>query len=116
MFLGLNAVMGRQDSRSVVKKMAREKRRIKKIDNITARQVTFSKRRRGIFKKAGELSVLCDADVALIIFSATGKLFEFSSSRYIYFHVVDLLLFYFCPIFVYLIEKMVGEMLLCQDT
>ncbi|XP_013593894.1 PREDICTED: MADS-box protein AGL24-like isoform X1 [Brassica oleracea var. oleracea] len=61
--------------------MAREKRRIKKIDNITARQVTFSKRRRGIFKKAGELSVLCDADVALIIFSATGKLFEFSSSR-----------------------------------
>ncbi|KAF3591064.1 hypothetical protein DY000_02027250 [Brassica cretica] len=73
--------MGRQDSRSVVKKMAREKRRIKKIDNITARQVTFSKRRRGIFKKAGELSVLCDADVALIIFSATGKLFEFSSSR-----------------------------------
>ncbi|CAN7014326.1 unnamed protein product [Brassica rapa subsp. trilocularis] len=62
-------------------KMAREKRRIKKIDNITARQVTFSKRRRGIFKKADELSVLCDADVALIIFSATGKLFEFSSSR-----------------------------------
>ncbi|XP_010439014.1 PREDICTED: MADS-box protein AGL24 isoform X1 [Camelina sativa] len=61
--------------------MAREKIRIKKIDNITARQVTFSKRRRGIFKKADELSVLCDADVALIIFSATGKLFEFSSSR-----------------------------------
>ncbi|KAL1222503.1 MADS-box protein AGL24 [Cardamine amara subsp. amara] len=61
--------------------MAREKIRIKKIDNITARQVTFSKRRRGIFKKADELSVLCDADVALIIFSSTGKLFEFSSSR-----------------------------------
>lgn len=64
--------------------MAREKIRIKKIDNITARQVTFSKRRRGIFKKADELSVLCDADVALIIFSSTGKLFEFSSSRYLY--------------------------------
>ncbi|XP_010520750.1 PREDICTED: MADS-box protein AGL24-like isoform X2 [Tarenaya hassleriana] len=61
--------------------MAREKIRIKKIDNVTARQVTFSKRRRGIFKKAEELSVLCDAEVALIIFSATGKLFEFSSSR-----------------------------------
>ncbi|CAN8325786.1 unnamed protein product [Cochlearia groenlandica] len=61
--------------------MAREKIRIKKIDNITARQVTFSKRRRGIFKKADELSILCDADVALIIFSSTGKLFEFSSSR-----------------------------------
>ena len=43
--------------------------------------MTFSKRRRGIFKKAEELSVLCDADIALIIFSATGKLFEFSNSR-----------------------------------
>ncbi|KAE8719563.1 MADS-box protein AGL24 [Hibiscus syriacus] len=61
--------------------MAREKIKIKKIDNLTARQVTFSKRRRGLFKKAEELSVLCDADVALIIFSATGKLFEFASSR-----------------------------------
>lgn len=61
--------------------MAREKIQIKKIDNATARQVTFSKRRRGLFKKAEELSVLCDADVALIIFSSTGKLFEYSNSR-----------------------------------
>ncbi|KAF5740151.1 MADS-box protein JOINTLESS [Tripterygium wilfordii] len=60
--------------------MAREKIKIKKIDNITARQVTFSKRRRGLFKKAEELSVLCDAEVALIVFSATGKLFDFASS------------------------------------
>ncbi|CAN6832195.1 unnamed protein product [Brassica oleracea var. botrytis] len=60
--------------------MAREKIQIRKIDNATARQVTFSKRRRGLFKKAEELSVLCDADVALIVFSSTGKLFEFCSS------------------------------------
>nr|WGH28765.1 short vegetative phase [Mangifera indica] len=60
--------------------MAREKIKIKKIDNVTARQVTFSKRRRGLFKKAEELSVLCDAEVALIIFSATGKLFEYCSA------------------------------------
>lgn len=60
--------------------MAREKIKIRKIDNITARQVTFSKRRRGLLKKAEELAVLCDAEVALIIFSATGKLFEFASS------------------------------------
>ncbi|CDP01559.1 unnamed protein product [Coffea canephora] len=60
--------------------MAREKIQIRKIDNATARQVTFSKRRRGLFKKAEELSVLCDADVALILFSSTGKLFEYSSS------------------------------------
>lgn len=62
--------------------MAREKIKIRKIDNITARQVTFSKRRRGLLKKAEELAVLCDADVALVIFSATGKLFEYASSRY----------------------------------
>ncbi|URE42516.1 hypothetical protein MUK42_15301 [Musa troglodytarum] len=61
--------------------MAREKIQIKKISNATARQVTFSKRRRGLFKKAEELSILCDAEVALIVFSSTGKLFEFSSSR-----------------------------------
>lgn len=60
--------------------MARDKIQIKKIDNATARQVTFSKRRRGLFKKAEELSVLCDADVALIIFSSNGKLFEYSNS------------------------------------
>ncbi|PSS21478.1 MADS-box protein like [Actinidia chinensis var. chinensis] len=60
--------------------MAREKIKIRKINNATARQVTFSKRRRGLFKKAEELSVLCDADVALIIFSSTGKLFHYSSS------------------------------------
>ncbi|GAB2283212.1 hypothetical protein Dimus_017737 [Dionaea muscipula] len=60
--------------------MARDKIQIRKIDNATARQVTFSKRRRGLFKKADELSILCDADVALIIFSASGKLFEYSSS------------------------------------
>ncbi|KAK3019326.1 hypothetical protein RJ639_003700 [Escallonia herrerae] len=60
--------------------MAKEKIQIRKIDNATARQVTFSKRRRGLFKKAEELAVLCDADVALIVFSSTGKLFEYSSS------------------------------------
>ncbi|XP_050904866.1 MADS-box protein AGL24 isoform X1 [Lathyrus oleraceus] len=63
--------------------MARQKIKIKKIDNATARQVTFSKRRRGIFKKAEELSVLCDAEVGLIIFSTTGKLYEHCSSRYV---------------------------------
>ncbi|XP_020090754.1 MADS-box transcription factor 22-like isoform X2 [Ananas comosus] len=60
--------------------MAREKIQIRKIDNTTARQVTFSKRRRGLFKKAEELSILCDAEVALIVFSSTGRLFHFSSS------------------------------------
>lgn len=60
--------------------MAREKIKIKKIENVAARQVTFSKRRKGLLKKAEELSVLCDVDVALIVFSSTGKLFHFSTS------------------------------------
>ncbi|KAJ6917288.1 MADS-box protein JOINTLESS-like isoform X2 [Populus alba x Populus x berolinensis] len=60
--------------------MTRKKIQIKKIDNIAARQVTFSKRRRGLFKKAYELSTLCDAEIALIVFSATGKLFEYSNT------------------------------------
>nr|QBN12699.1 SVP6 [Osmanthus fragrans] len=60
--------------------MVRQKIQIKKIDNLTARQVTFSKRRRGVCKKAQELFTLCDAEIALIVFSATGKLFHYSSS------------------------------------
>ncbi|XVF44848.1 hypothetical protein PTKIN_Ptkin02bG0156800 [Pterospermum kingtungense] len=60
--------------------MTRKKIQIKKIDNTAARQVTFSKRRRGLFKKAHELSTLCDAEIALVVFSATGKLFEYSST------------------------------------
>lgn len=53
---------------------------MKRIENTTSRQVTFSKRRSGLLKKAFELSVLCDAEVALMVFSPTGKLYEFSSS------------------------------------
>ncbi|XP_030943297.1 MADS-box protein JOINTLESS-like isoform X2 [Quercus lobata] len=60
--------------------MTRRKIQIKKIDNTTARQVTFSKRRRGLFKKAFELSTLCDAEIGLMVFSETGKLFEYASS------------------------------------
>ncbi|KAI3510897.1 hypothetical protein L1887_18035 [Cichorium endivia] len=60
--------------------MGRGKIEIKKIENVSCRQVTFSKRRGGLFKKAHELSVLCDAEVAAIVFSNTGRLYEFSSS------------------------------------
>ncbi|XP_054780254.1 MADS-box protein SOC1-like [Prosopis cineraria] len=61
--------------------MGRGKIEMKRIENATNRQVTFSKRRNGLLKKASELSVLCDADVGLIIFSPKGKLCEFSSSN-----------------------------------
>ncbi|XP_039036376.1 agamous-like MADS-box protein AGL14 [Hibiscus syriacus] len=60
--------------------MVRTKTQMKRIENAASRQVTFSKRRNGLLKKAFELSVLCDAEVALIIFSPRGKLYEFSSS------------------------------------
>ncbi|KAL8199664.1 hypothetical protein R6Q57_013232 [Mikania cordata] len=53
--------------------MVRGKVELKRIENTTSRQVTFTKRRSGLLKKAYELSVLCDAEVALIIFSQKGK-------------------------------------------
>ncbi|KAG6525814.1 hypothetical protein ZIOFF_015785 [Zingiber officinale] len=52
---------------------------LKRIENSTNRQVTFSKRRTGLLKKAHEISVLCDAEVGLIVFSSKGKLFEYST-------------------------------------
>ncbi|KAK1605044.1 hypothetical protein QYE76_028717 [Lolium multiflorum] len=57
---------------------------MRRIENKISRQVTFAKRRNGLLKKAYELSLLCDAEVALIIFSSRGRLFEFSSSSCIY--------------------------------
>ncbi|KAG9135445.1 hypothetical protein Leryth_007210 [Lithospermum erythrorhizon] len=60
--------------------MGRGKIAIRRIDNTTSRQVTFSKRRSGLMKKAKELSILCDAEIGLIIFSSTDKLYDFASS------------------------------------
>lgn len=60
--------------------MGRGKIEMKRIESKNARQSTFCKRRDGLLKKAHELSVLCDAELALILFSETGKLREFASS------------------------------------
>ncbi|EPS59036.1 hypothetical protein M569_15775, partial [Genlisea aurea] len=59
--------------------MGRGRVQLKRIENKINRQVTFSKRRSGLLKKAHEISVLCDADVGLIIFSAKGKIFEYAT-------------------------------------
>ncbi|XP_068654823.1 MADS-box protein AeAP3-2-like isoform X1 [Aristolochia californica] len=59
--------------------MGRGKIEIKRIENATNRQVTFSKRRGGLLKKAHELAVLCDAQLGVIIFSSSGKMFEYCS-------------------------------------
>ncbi|XVF64928.1 hypothetical protein PTKIN_Ptkin09bG0206000 [Pterospermum kingtungense] len=60
--------------------MGRGKIAIRRIDNSTSRQVTFSKRRNGLLKKAKELAILCDAEVGVMIFSSTGKLYDFANT------------------------------------
>ncbi|KAF9599808.1 hypothetical protein IFM89_001754 [Coptis chinensis] len=55
----------------------RQKIEIKRIEDEAARQVTFSKRRAGLFKKASELSILCGAETAVIVFSPAGKVYSF---------------------------------------
>ncbi|CAA2955660.1 agamous-like MADS-box AGL8 homolog [Olea europaea subsp. europaea] len=59
--------------------MGRGRVQLKRIENNINRQVTFSKRRSGLLKKAHEISVLCDAEVALIVFSPKGKLFQYAT-------------------------------------
>ncbi|XP_057419978.1 MADS-box transcription factor 23-like [Lotus japonicus] len=60
--------------------MGRGKIIIRRIDDTSSRQVTFSKRRKGLLKKARELSILCDAQVGLMVFSSTGKLYDYAST------------------------------------
>ncbi|CAL4899871.1 unnamed protein product [Urochloa decumbens] len=57
--------------------MGRQKIEIRRIESDEARQVCFSKRRAGLFKKASELSILCGADVTAVVFSPAGKAFSF---------------------------------------
>ncbi|KAM0860829.1 hypothetical protein ACQ4PT_046293 [Festuca glaucescens] len=57
--------------------MGRQKIEIRRIESEEARQVCFSKRRAGLFKKASELAILCGAEVAAVVFSPAGKAFSF---------------------------------------
>jgi hypothetical protein len=61
--------------------MGRGKVQLKRIEDKISRQVTFSKRKGGLMKKANELAVLCDVEVALLIFSDRGRLYEFCSTE-----------------------------------
>ncbi|XP_036384225.1 myocyte enhancer factor 2ca isoform X4 [Megalops cyprinoides] len=60
--------------------MGRKKIQIARIMDERNRQVTFTKRKFGLMKKAYELSVLCDCEIALIIFNSTNKLFQYAST------------------------------------
>ncbi|RXI08599.1 hypothetical protein DVH24_022743 [Malus domestica] len=54
-------------------RMGRVKLKIKGLENTNGRQATYAKRKNGIMKKANELSILCDIDIVLLMFSPTGK-------------------------------------------
>ncbi|KAM6950703.1 myocyte-specific enhancer factor 2A-like isoform 1-T1 [Lycodopsis pacificus] len=60
--------------------MGRRKIQITRIVDERNRQVTFTKRKFGLMKKAYELSVLCDCEIALIIFNSSNKLFQYAST------------------------------------
>ncbi|XP_008554517.1 myocyte-specific enhancer factor 2 isoform X3 [Microplitis mediator] len=63
-----------------IKTMGRKKIQISRITDERNRQVTFNKRKFGVMKKAYELSVLCDCEIALIIFSSSNKLYQYAST------------------------------------
>jgi len=60
--------------------MGRNKIQITKISNERNRQATFTKRKAGLIKKAMELSILCECDVALIVFNSNNKLYQYASA------------------------------------
>lgn len=60
--------------------MARGKVQMRRIENPAHRQVTFCKRRMGLLKKAKELSVLCDADIGVIVVSPHGKIYDLATN------------------------------------
>ncbi|KAJ8632100.1 hypothetical protein MRB53_025436 [Persea americana] len=63
---------------------------MRKIENKNARQVCFSKRRQGLFKKAKELSILSGVDIAVLTFSPAGQLFSFANTD------IDSILDHYC--------------------
>eukprot|EP00657_Telonema_sp_P-1_P007203 TRINITY_DN26927_c0_g1_i1.p1 TRINITY_DN26927_c0_g1~~TRINITY_DN26927_c0_g1_i1.p1 ORF type:complete len:281 (-),score=35.77 TRINITY_DN26927_c0_g1_i1:245-1087(-) len=60
--------------------MGRKKIDIRRIDDVRVRKVTFNKRKAGLVKKAMELSLLCDCEVALVVFTSENKLYKYGSS------------------------------------
>ncbi|CAF1890319.1 unnamed protein product [Brassica napus] len=63
------------------KTKGRLKTKMVKIEKEKNLQVTFCKRKNGLFKKANELCTLCNARVAIILFSPSGKIFSFGHTK-----------------------------------
>ncbi|KAL2342564.1 hypothetical protein Fmac_003849 [Flemingia macrophylla] len=57
--------------------MGRRKIEIAEVKDPNTKQVTFSKRRKGLFKKANELSILCGVEVAIVVFSPGNRPYSF---------------------------------------
>ncbi|XP_010509750.1 PREDICTED: agamous-like MADS-box protein AGL29 [Camelina sativa] len=57
--------------------MGRRKIKMEMVQDMNTRQVTFSKRRTGLFKKASELATLCNAEIGIVVFSPGGKPFSY---------------------------------------
>ncbi|XVF74001.1 hypothetical protein PTKIN_Ptkin13bG0026900 [Pterospermum kingtungense] len=85
--------------------MGRGRVQMKRIENPVHRQVTFCKRRAGLLKKAKELSVLCEAEIGLLIFSNHGKLYELATKGAVSFGVQTILLIYLARTMQELIER-----------
>lgn len=83
--------------------MGRGKIEIKRIENPGNRQVTYSKRRNGIIKKAKEIAVLCDAKVSLVIYGSSGKMHEYCSPSTTYVCIYIVCDYYFFIFFYFLL-------------
>ncbi|URE05343.1 agamous-like MADS-box protein [Musa troglodytarum] len=57
----------------------KQKIQLQKIADKNALFISFSKRKNGVFTKASDLSTLCGTDVAVVVFSPTGRPFSFGS-------------------------------------
>jgi hypothetical protein len=60
--------------------MGRNKIKIERITNERNRHATFTKRKNGLFKKAMELSILCDCEIALLVYNSNEKVFQYCSN------------------------------------
>jgi hypothetical protein len=75
-----NNIPNNNKSTATKKIMGRKKINITRINDERTRQVTFTKRKFGLMKKAYELSVLCGCEIALMIFNSNDRLFQYASS------------------------------------
>ncbi|KFK38122.1 hypothetical protein AALP_AA3G072900 [Arabis alpina] len=62
--------------------MGRRKIKMEQVQDTNTKQVTFSKRRLGLFKKASELATLCNAEVGIVVFSPGNKPYSFGKPNF----------------------------------